>query len=858
MIPLRPGQGFALALGVFALVTGDAPARAQDSVTVVPGPQYAGSGLRGLIFGDDYRAAWATPIRVPVLALDTFAGGLTPTQRGGGNQTISLRFLSHNGREYTFRSVDKFPQLSDEPALHGTLVGTAIQDQVSSLHPAGALMVPPILDAVGVLHPEPSLAVMPDDPALGEFREEFAGMLGIIEERPEEGEGGTAGFGGFSRIVGTETLLERLEEDRTNRVDATEFLTARLVDLMIGDWDRHDDQWRWAEVKEPGGITRYRPIPRDRDYAFVDYDGLLMVLGRTFAPNAVRFGRGYYLEGLTLNGRELDRRLLSGLDRSTWDSVAAFVVSRVTNEVIDEAMSRLPPEYVGDTSREIGEILRWRRDALPEAAEEFYDLISTEVDVPATDEDDFALVERIGDGEVRVRLFPGEEGQSSPDEGDAFFDRVFRRSETREIRIYLHGGDDRAVVRGGEGRSIGVRLIGGGGDDHLTDSSTVGGHTSLHDTGGENELVRGRGTIVDTAEYEAPEAVQSLSGESFRDWGALRRWIPSLDYHSSEGLILGLTRSYTRYGFRQVPYDFRLDVGLEVGTLTGAFAGGVRGDFRRPRSSAGMEVELFVSQLDPLHFYGFGNESEASENADFYVVRQNRLLAGVSWYQELGRAARFSLGPVVEFTRTQEPEGTPFAAGHEGGRNYGQVGGRSELVVDTRDATLFPTRGVSLRVGGSGYPAFWDADEAFGEAHAVASAYLTPLFRGSPTLALRAGGMHLWGDFPIHEAAFLGGSATVRGYRFQRYAGDAMVFGNAEARLPLGKVKWIVRGDLGVLGLADAGRVYVDGESPGGWHTAYGGGLWFRFRVRSTLIAASALYAEGDHGTIYFKFGVPF
>src|SRR5690606_20656814 len=217
MIPLRPGQGFAFALGVFALVTGDAPARAQDSVTVVPGPQYAGSGLRGLIFGDVYRAAWATPIRVPVLALDTFAGGLTPTQRGGGNQTISLRFLSHNGREYTFRSVYKFPQQSDEPALHGTLVGTAIQDQVSSLHPAVELMVPSILDAVGVLHPEPSLAVMPDDPALGEFREEFAGMLGIIEERPEEGEGGTAGFGGFSRIVGTETLLERLEEDRTNR-----------------------------------------------------------------------------------------------------------------------------------------------------------------------------------------------------------------------------------------------------------------------------------------------------------------------------------------------------------------------------------------------------------------------------------------------------------------------------------------------------------------------------------------------------------------------------------------------------------------------------------------------------------------
>ena len=28
------------------------------------------------------------------------------------------------------------------------------------------------------------------------------------------------------------------------------------------------------------------------------------------------------------------------------------------------------------------------------------------------------------------------------------------------------------------------------------------------------------------------------------------------------------------------------------------------------------------------------------------------------------------------------------------------------------------------------------------------------------------------------------------------------------------------------IGFTDAGRVYVDGKSPGGWHTASGGGLW--------------------------------
>ena len=37
--------------------------------------------------------------------------------------------------------------------------------------------------------------------------------------------------------------------------------------MLIGDWDRHQDQWRWIEFKENGKKV-YRPMPRDRDQAF--------------------------------------------------------------------------------------------------------------------------------------------------------------------------------------------------------------------------------------------------------------------------------------------------------------------------------------------------------------------------------------------------------------------------------------------------------------------------------------------------------------------------------------------------------------------------------------------------------------
>ena len=114
-----------------------------------------------------------------------------------------------------------------------------------------------------------------------------------------------------------------------------------------------------------------------------------------------------------------------------------------------------------------------------------------------------------------------------------------------------------------------VRVIGGGSDDLLVDSSSVRGLTAFHDDAGENRFVTAAGTTVDTDEYDDPEPVHTLSGESFRDWGSLRQWKASIDYQSTEGPILGLGRSYTRFGFRQIPYAFLVMARGEIGLASG-------------------------------------------------------------------------------------------------------------------------------------------------------------------------------------------------------------------------------------------------------------------------------------------------
>jgi hypothetical protein len=55
---------------------------------------------------------------------------------------------------------------------------------------------------------------MPDDERLGEFRKDFAGILGMIEEYPHVPDD-APGFAGALKIIDSEELLKRLNEDPT-------------------------------------------------------------------------------------------------------------------------------------------------------------------------------------------------------------------------------------------------------------------------------------------------------------------------------------------------------------------------------------------------------------------------------------------------------------------------------------------------------------------------------------------------------------------------------------------------------------------------------------------------------------------
>jgi hypothetical protein len=334
-----------------------------DSVTVIAADRYRAGAVRRFLLGSGYRQVWATPARVQVLDLDSVAGGLTPLRRSGGRQTRALRVRGADGREYVFRSVDKDPAGALGP-IERLLMGRVRQDQIGALHPAAAVVAAGLQDAAGITNAPARLAVMPDDPRLGEFRADFAGRLGTIEEYPR------GGFRGMDRVGDTDSLWAELRRNPADRVDAQAYLTARLMDIYLGDWDRHEGQLRWGRM-ERGGRGVWVAIPRDRDYAFSDYRRLLPGLARRWDPKIVRFDSEYRdLKGLMVKARPLDRRLLCGVDSAAWHSTASALARALTDSVIAASINRMPREYAA-RSAPLTATLRARRDRLPDAARRY-------------------------------------------------------------------------------------------------------------------------------------------------------------------------------------------------------------------------------------------------------------------------------------------------------------------------------------------------------------------------------------------------------------------------------------------------------------------------------------------------------
>lgn len=801
----------------------------KKTVRVALAPEYKAGWIHRVFLGDHWRDLWTTQFDIPILDLKKFGGGLTPLRRGGGMQSKGIRFQGKDGKQYKFRTINKDPTKRMPPELADSLLGDILQDQVSCFNPVASLVVDPIASALNVVQTKPIVVMLPDDPKLGEFRSAFKGLIGTIEENPTVYDDGDSTVENADKIVSTIKLYKRLERSGKENVDVKAFLRARLLDIFLGDPDRHHKQWRWARIDD-GERRTWVPIARDRDQAFARYDGFFPWMSTLIMRQLNGATESYpRMEALTWSGRHLDRRLLSRLSREEWDEVTTEVLSKLTDRVIVRAVHEMPPEMYEKEGAKLEKVLKARRDKLRDASDEFYKLLAAYVDIRGTEEDDLVKVNRLDDHRTKVAIYRVKD--SGEVASVPYFTRTFNDKDTKTLRLFLLGGKDKILYEGQSSNSISLDIYPEG-DNYLPTAKT------------------------DEEKYEPP-----------MDYGHDFWFQPLFKASSDEGVLLGGGPVIYKHGVHQFPYVYREQIRAGFAFGSNKFYFDFNGDYLSALSPARLVVDAKATELDVQNYYGLGNYSprdSGQESKGYYKARQRlyEIAPRVEFPKSKSKTLVAYVGPSFKFSKIDDTDqNTLVGLTRPAGIDTNMIlGGTLGIRVDTRDTPVFASKGVYANLATDLFPKSLDNPYTYGKLRGEARAYATWHLITDTTLSFRAGGERFWGTHPFYDSAFIGGDSTVRGFRRNRYGGDASVFGGAELKLFLARLKLLFPARTGVLGFVDAGRVFMnvdDYRILSQLHKGFGGGIWSSFAYPDyTLVATYA--KSSDQFIISVKLGSAF
>ncbi|KAA9325002.1 metallophosphoesterase [Adhaeribacter soli] len=849
----------------------DVPVRdfSDSTITRAMNPDYAAGKTRSFWLGLHYRKEWITPVTMPYINLNTEQGGLTPYKMGGGKQTKSLKLRNENGQLFVLRSVNKDPAKALPADLRETVVKDVMQDQISAQHPYGPLVIPRLADAAGVLHTNPRLVWVPRDPALRQYLADFSNMPAYFEEDPDENQETVASLGFAKNIVGTKKVLERLRKDNDNVVNQQEFARARLFDMLVGDWDRHEGQWRWKEDKTEKSRL-FTPVPEDRDVAFFKTDGLIpyLVSRKWAVRNIQNFGYDYgdYV-GLNLSALNNDRTFLSGVTREQWVSIAEEMKRSITDAAIEEAVRALPPEIYPISAPEMIAKLKSRRDLLPQVAQDYYKVLAREVDVVGSDKHEKFEVNRLDDERTEVIV---HKITKQGTEAQLLYQRVFYRSETDEIRLYGLDGHDIFKVNGKVKKGILVRIIGGNDPDSISDKSKVSGlkrKTIVYDTEKDNFLAFGSETKDRTE--EAAE-VNNYDRDNYK----IPYTGPKLyfGYNEDDKIYLGGGIVHRRYKFRKEPFAAEHILVANFAPATSAYNIRYKGEFSqvvRNKYDATVQAAYFGPQL-LYNYFGIGNNTvfDQDKGIEFYRVRFSRFLLSPTLNSDIFSFMKVGIGPQLDLVQIDENSG-PYVRQEAEGIRYSEnqvlpsdfmtnryLGIRAFGNVESVIGEINPRLGIRWL---NEISTNWQMNESrrFTSFSSAVVAYFSPNLPFQLTAAYRLGVGHNIGDFRFYQAHTLGGTTNLRGYRRTRYAGRSSVYQNIELRAELFKFNfYLLPGRFGVVGLYDMGRVFSDNDASKklftDLHTGYGGGIWLEFIKRMVVVGT---YSKGEENLFNVTFG---
>ncbi|MDP9230234.1 MAG: BamA/TamA family outer membrane protein, partial [Bacteroidota bacterium] len=791
---------------------------------IAAGKQYTTNSFHQWLWGKHYRKEWAAPVKVKIVSLDTLAGGLTPDQEGGGKQTKSLRFKNPQGKEYVLRSIDKSSGKAMPEIFQHTFLENIINDQTSIAHPYAAITIPVMAQAGGIYHTYPQIVYVPEQERLGEFNKKFGNTLFLFEQKPSENWEEASYFGNSKEFVSTQTMLENIFTESKYRMDQVSFARARLFDMFINDWDRHEDQWQWATF-EDDDRTIYRPVPRDRDQAYTKFDGVLlsMLLSSAHLYHLQSFNKNIKdIPGFNFTGRYLDRQLINELSQQQWVDMAKNLQQSLTDSVIELAIKQLPPEIFPISGEEIIGKLKSRRNHLVDYATKYYTFLAKEVEVVGTKQNDLFEVKRTNENEMTVNVYHiNEEGVAKT---KPFYSRSFFKNETHEVRIYGLAGNDEYHIDGTANSGIKLRIIGGANKDVYNNQSSVPLHnTHIYDNK-DNEFKNMGGAKKHLSNNPFINEYR-YDGFEYNAKGIKK----IINYNSDDHIHVGLGYKFEKKQWRKYPFGFQHEIDVKYSLSEKAFSTEYNGSFTQLIGKWNLALYANYDAIRWRNFYGIGNETEMlTRKRDYHRMRTREFIASAGINRKIRINHYLGLNAFYQTIKIIDDKDR-FLFQHMGGLdphiyNTKKIGGaRFDYSYLKVNDNILPTKGINFSTAVTYTQNLKNRDSSFIRYSSSLNLYL-PLSK-SLGLVIKTGAATLTGNPEFYQLNRLGGGTTLRGFRKYRFYGTSMFYNQNELQWIRNIKSHLYNGKAGLLGLFDLGRVWQPGEKSNELHTAIGGGI---------------------------------
>ncbi|MEM6321803.1 MAG: hypothetical protein AAF960_29350, partial [Bacteroidota bacterium] len=785
---------------------------------------FAANGFKKLMLGAQYRDIWATPVKAPVIDLQRQFGGLTPIKKGGGMASNSLRMEKADGKQYILRSINKDYRKLVPPSLANLKLLDIMKDQNSASHPYGALVIPALSEAANVYYTHPRLVYLKHQQGLGNYNSQFPEELYLLEERPSGDWRDAAPFGNSDKIIGYTDLLVNLREKKSHFIDQHWVCKSRMFDLFLHDWDRHDDQWRWATFEE-GDKTIYRPIPRDRDQAFYKFKGLVPSYVAWFLMKQFKTMKADVkdVKHLAFNAKHFDRYFMNQLEWRDWKKEVLALQKSLTDQVIDQAMNDFPIETRGKDDKELAKKLKSRRDKMLTYAKKLYDFQAKEVEITGSNDADRFEVNTADNGNTTVKVWV-----KRPEKGDLLkYERTFYPSETKEIRLYGLREKDEFIFLGASRNAISVRVIGGEEKDAVL-NQTKGRKVKVYD-----DL---QGIEMEGTNLKDLTSADVSVNEYDRNGFTYNTNLPALSFGSNQddGFFFGGAFSWTTQAWRKTPYQSKQRISVSVAPNSRrAILANYTGHFPKVIGQVGFAPTVDLSSPRYQNYFGLGNNSpEPTRENQFNWVRMESFTFDPLLRLDFkDQRTVFQFGPVFESHDIKNSEGRVsedatlgFSADEFNRRNF--LGGELRLQTGFVNGGAFPENGFKIG-GGLSYLNTLDIDEDVLSLDANAQLYFTLSYAPKLVLANNIGYQKVYGDPQFYQFPDLGQTTNLRGFRNNRFRGESAFYHNIDLRLFLFKIdNNFLPMDVGIVGGYDYGRVWLEGENSDTWHKSQTIGLW--------------------------------